>query len=154
MVPGVRAAEQTLRSLGFIHHCASCSYREVEAGILPGAVFCPRCGRKADPIGPLWIGAIADRKLAFLLHQQAEVMRLGSKARLSRLLKMISEEEEVLPHYDYHKEAKRLGVSPPAMDTLLTRLIEAGYAASRAHYSGTALLTDAPVEVFEAELSR
>ncbi|MCQ1538392.1 tRNA (guanine(10)-N(2))-dimethyltransferase [Methanocalculus taiwanensis] len=153
VVPGVRAADRTLASLGFIHQCPHCSFRSVEAGLVPSGRTCPGCSVALLPIGPLWIGDIADRELCLRLLERIPGVEFGSKARLSRLLRILAAELPVLPHYDYHKEAKRLGVSPPAMDILLERLVQKGYGASRAHYSGTAVLTDAPPEVLEEVLS-
>ncbi len=154
MVPGVRAADRTLASLGYIHQCPKCSFRSVEAGLLPSGRTCSRCSLALLPIGPLWIGDIADRALALRLLERMDGMAFGSKARLSRLLRILAGELPNLPHYDYHKEAKKLGVSPPAMDILLERLVQKGYGASRAHYSGTAVLTDAPLEVLGEVLSQ
>ncbi len=153
MVPGVRAADRTLASLGFIHQCPQCSFRSVETGLVASGRTCPRCTVALLPIGPLWIGDIADRELALRLLERVDGMVFGSKARLTRLLRILAGELVNLPHYDYHKEAKKLGVSPPAMEILLKRLSEKGYGASRAHYSGTAVLTDAPLDILEEVLS-
>jgi tRNA (guanine26-N2/guanine27-N2)-dimethyltransferase len=149
MVPGVRAADRTLASLGYIHQCPSCAYREVEVGLLPGAVYCPKCSVKATPIGPLWVRDIIDRELVLRLQEKVGDLTIGSKARLSRLLTILSSELSELPHYDYHRLAKRLRVSPPAMEIFLKELENRGYRSSRAHYSGTAFLTDAPLSVCE-----
>ncbi|RQD82415.1 MAG: tRNA (guanine(10)-N(2))-dimethyltransferase [Methanocalculus sp. MSAO_Arc2] len=152
IVSGVRAADRTLALIGYIHQCPFCSYREVEAAVLPGAIVCPRCARKADPIGPLWIGDIVDREMILQFLERVVDMELGTKKRLTRLLGLLSEEVPVLPHYDYHKQAKRLGATPPAIDILIRRLLEQGYQASRAHYSGTAVLTDAPLDILEGAI--
>jgi len=149
LIPGVRAADRTLASLGYIHQCPSCAFREVEAGMLPGAIICPHCSKKTDPIGPLWIGEIIDREIVGRLLKRIPAMTLGSKARLTRHLTLLLGELPLLPHYDYHLMAKRTGASPPAMEIFLSRLRERGFQASRAHYSGTAVLTDAPLEVIQ-----
>ena len=44
-------------------------------------------------------------------------------------------------------------VSPPAIETVLERLREEGYRASRAHYAGTAVKTDAPLEAVLAAIT-
>jgi tRNA (guanine26-N2/guanine27-N2)-dimethyltransferase len=45
--------------------------------------------------------------------------------------------------------ARDLRVSPPPIDEVLGAVRESGYRVSRAHYSGTAIKTDAPVDVLE-----
>jgi len=149
LIPGVRAADRTRASLGYIHQCPDCAFREVEADLLPGSITCPYCSKKADPIGPLWVGEIINREIVQNLLERIQSMPLGSKARLTRHLTLLLGELPLLPHYDYHLMAKRTGASPPAMDIFLARLRERGYQASRAHYSGTAVLTDAPLDVIQ-----
>jgi tRNA (guanine26-N2/guanine27-N2)-dimethyltransferase len=49
--------------------------------------------------------------------------------------------------------AKALRCSPPPMEIVLGRIRDAGFRVSRAHYSGTAIKTDAPVEEIERAIS-
>ncbi len=77
-------------------------------------------------------GAVADATLA-------------RGTALDRLLALLEAELPTATFYDYHVLAKRQGVSPPAIETVLERLRNEGYRASRAHYAGTGLKTDAPL---------
>ena len=74
---------------------------------------------------------------------------LAEGERLFRLLSLLQEELPTSSHYDYHRMAKALRCSPPPVETVLGRIRDAGYRVSRAHYSGTAIKTDAPVEAVE-----
>lgn len=46
--------------------------------------------------------------------------------------------------YDLNEVAKRAGVSPPKIGTLIDELREAGHFASRTHFSPMGIRTDAP----------
>ena len=70
---------------------------------------------------------------------------LAQGTALDRMLALLEVELPTATFYDYHVLAKRLVVSPPAIETVLERLRKEGYRASRAHYAGTALKTDAPL---------
>jgi tRNA (guanine26-N2/guanine27-N2)-dimethyltransferase len=85
-------------------------------------------------------GAIADATLA-------------QGIALDRLLALLEAELPTATFYDYHVLAKRSGVSPPAIETVLERLRKEGFRASRAHYAGTALKTDAPLAAVMAALT-
>jgi tRNA (guanine26-N2/guanine27-N2)-dimethyltransferase len=49
--------------------------------------------------------------------------------------------------YDYHHIAKLLRCSPPHIDLVLERIRAAGYPATRTHFSGYGIRTNAPLEV-------
>jgi len=74
---------------------------------------------------------------------------LAESPALTRLIQLLREELPTSTHYDYHVVARMLRGSPPPMETVRERLQAAGYQASRAHYSGTALKTDAPIDEVE-----
>ncbi len=97
-------------------------------------------------IGPLWLGAVCDRSVLTRMQEELPPRALGTKTELHRLLSLCAGELDSSFHYDYHQLAKSRGISPPPLDTVLDSLIGEGFHASRAHYSGTALKTDAPAE--------
>ena len=77
---------------------------------------------------------------------------LGTQKDLEKLLLTCREELPLSSHYDYHLLARSLAVSPPPIDTVLEQLRSAGYAASRTHFSGTGVKTDAPLPVLLAAI--
>ncbi|HVN65930.1 MAG TPA: tRNA (guanine(10)-N(2))-dimethyltransferase [Methanomicrobiales archaeon] len=151
--PGARAADRTLDRIGYILQCDRCFHREERAGLVAPCGECP-CGGRFLPIGPLWLGAINDpRTLAAMLDRLPSVPLAGGE-HLYRLLSLLQEELPTSSHYDYHRMAKALRCSPPPMELVLGRLRDAGFHVSRAHYTGTAIKTDAPVGVVERAITR
>jgi tRNA (guanine26-N2/guanine27-N2)-dimethyltransferase len=61
------------------------------------------------------------------------------------VITLCREELDTSSYYDYHVFAQWLKVSPPDIGTVIGRLKGAVYAASRVHYSGYGIKTDAPV---------
>jgi tRNA (guanine26-N2/guanine27-N2)-dimethyltransferase len=94
--------------------------------------------------GPLWLGAVADAGFARTVRR-AVGDEMGTADRARRLLATIESELDTPTHYDQHRLCKQWTRSASGMDEFLERLREAGFEASRAHYSGTAFKTDASV---------
>jgi tRNA (guanine26-N2/guanine27-N2)-dimethyltransferase len=72
---------------------------------------------------------------------------LGSKKDLVRLLDTCRSELPTSSFFDYHHIAKLLGCSPPSLDVVLERIRASGYPATRTHFSGYGIKTEAPLEV-------
>lgn len=145
LLPGVRTADRTLDRIGFILQCPDCLYRTEASGLVAGSRSCEYCGVALDPIGPLWLGGINDGTVLQELQSRIGTIPLGTAAALQRLVAVLGEELPTSSHYDYHQVAKGMKVSPPPIGTVLERLRKLGYRASRAHYAGTAVKTDAPL---------
>jgi tRNA (guanine26-N2/guanine27-N2)-dimethyltransferase len=151
---GTRAADRALDRMGYVHHCPRCSTRKEQKGLIAETSCCPSCRQEMEAIGPLWMGKIADPSI--LQGMQAELpQRVLNTARdLAPLIATCREELPLSYHYDYHKIAQQAGCSPPPVQTVLEELRARGYAATRAHYSGTALKTDAPLDVLSSVIQR
>jgi len=141
--PGVRAADRTLARIGYILQCPNCLYRTEAAGLVASTRICEYCGVALDPIGPLWLGAIQERAILEEMRSRIGQIPLRTAPILQKLIAVLEEEIPTSSHYDYHRVAKEMKVSPPPIETVLERLREGGYRASRAHYAGTAIKTDA-----------
>jgi tRNA (guanine26-N2/guanine27-N2)-dimethyltransferase len=72
---------------------------------------------------------------------------LGTKKDLVQLLDTCRSELPTSSFYDYHHIAKLLGCSPPGIGSVLERIRAAGYPATRTHFSGYGIKTDAPLGV-------
>jgi tRNA (guanine26-N2/guanine27-N2)-dimethyltransferase len=72
---------------------------------------------------------------------------LGTKKDLFRLLETCRSELPTSSFYDYHHIAKLLGRSPPHIGVVIERICAAGYPATRTHFSGYGIRTEAPLEV-------
>jgi tRNA (guanine26-N2/guanine27-N2)-dimethyltransferase len=151
---GAAAADRTLARIGFVHQCPQCPHREEEHGLVARTHICPECGSVLQPIGPLWLGPVSDRPLLASMQENLTGMELGKKAPLQRLIDTCADELDMASFYDYHRLTKQWRVSPPNIATLLKRLQEKGFAASRTHHAGTGFKTDAPVGVLKEVLTR
>lgn len=151
--PGAGAADTTLGRIGYIHQCSSCPGRVEQVGLVAEPEKCPACGGTTVPIGPLWLGCVNDPAMLEAMRTELPSSGLERGTALERLLTTLAGELPTASHYDYHVLAKRVGASPPAIDVFLERLRAGGYTASRAHYSGTAIKTDAPLRAVCAALS-
>lgn len=150
---GAAAADETLARIGYVHQCRSCLGRVEQAGLVAEPVPCPTCGGETVPVGPLWLGALNDPTTIGAMREHVSGSTLEKGTALERLLATLAGELPTATHYDYHVLAKRAGASPPAIETVLETLRSEGYMASRAHYSGTAIKTDAPLERVTAALT-
>jgi tRNA (guanine26-N2/guanine27-N2)-dimethyltransferase len=153
LLDGVQAADRTLDRMGYVKQCPKCPYREESPGIIMESRNCPHCGVSLVPIGPLWLGAINDAILLTQMQERLNGFELGTSKELIKLLEVCIEELSTSSHYDYHVFAKWLKISPPEIGLVITRLRDSGYSVSRAHYSGYAIKTDAPISAISNALS-
>lgn len=144
---GARKADEILEGQGYVSHCFDCE-RRVYAHGMPAEL--PReceCGREYEHAGPLWLGEFAEVEH---LHRVIEVhaVRDFDRAREERdLLEKIAEEADGPPtFYDLHDVSSQAGVSPPKLESVLKELQEKGHFASRTHFSGTGIRTDATLD--------
>jgi len=144
---GAQSADRTIAKIGFVMQCPACAYREEQPGMIPESAVCPHCKKPLVPVGPLYLGKLFDDETMTRMQEQVAVSELGTKKELGKLLEICREELPRSSHYDYHLLAQSLAVSPPRIETVLSTLRSAGYAASRTHFSGTGIKTDAPLPV-------
>ena len=144
------AANDALEELGYVHHCFSCLHRKSESGLIAHPPEdCPACGSRVRTAGPLWLGGVNDA--AFVADVRAELTdEMGSRGRAEALLDTLEGELETPTHYDQHRLCRAWSCSANAMDDFLDDLRAAGFAASRAHYDGTAFKTNASVAEIRA----
>ncbi|MCK9580979.1 MAG: tRNA (guanine(10)-N(2))-dimethyltransferase [Methanoregula sp.] len=144
---GAQAADDTLKHIGFIYQCKKCPYREEEPGLQAHDRTCPHCGVPLQPIGPLWLGSIHNDTIITQLRELAETQDLGTKKDMVKLLDSCREELPTSSFYDYHELAKLKVCSPPNIAVVLDRIRNEGYTATRTHFSGYGIKTEAPLFV-------
>lgn len=147
LLRGAQAADESLKQTGYIHQCRKCPYREEERAILSSTRTCPDCGGPLQPVGPLWLGDLHDRDILPEMRARADDLLTGNTKELIKLLDCCLQELPVAGFYDYHVLARRLRCSPPDITVLLRRIEDAGYPASRTHFSGYGIKTTAPLGV-------
>jgi tRNA (guanine26-N2/guanine27-N2)-dimethyltransferase len=145
--PGAGSADGSVSRIGYILQCRQCPQREERPGILLDAEPCSACGGDTIPIGPLWLGPIQDPEILSDMITSLPGFTLNTKPELMNLLNVLRGELATSSFYDYHLLAKQAKISPGPIADLLSRLRERGYEASRVHYVGTGVKTDAPARV-------
>jgi tRNA (guanine26-N2/guanine27-N2)-dimethyltransferase len=148
---GAKRADEVLAKQGYVSHCVACGRRVLTFGITAKLPAECECGEKLEHAGPAWLGSLMDRGFIQLIISDlaSRNFRLGQRA-LVLLNRCVGEAGGPPMFYDVHEVAKRAGLSPPKLSEIIARLRENGYFASRTHFSGTGLRTDAPI----AELLR
>lgn len=138
---GAHFADKCLENLGYVEHCPVCgSFVCLNDPRPEGA--CRACKCKTVLAGPLWLGSI----------QEADVIRHASavlEGRAERLLETCASEVGVPLYYDHHSICERLHITPSKIDAVVQLLRASGWRASRTHFSGVGIKTDAgigPVE--------
>jgi len=149
LLRGAQAADDTLKHMGFIHQCKNCPYREEQPGLQAHDSACPHCGGQLQAIGPLWLGSIRNEDTVVQMQEAVAGRELGTKKDLVRLLETCRSELPTSSFYDYHHIAKLLGCSPPHIELVLERIRACGYPATRTHFSGYGIRTEAPVEIIK-----
>jgi tRNA (guanine26-N2/guanine27-N2)-dimethyltransferase len=145
---GATRADERVDELGYVDWCGDCYYREVTWGLIADPLDeCPECGGRIRTAGPLYLARPDDPE--FLARVEGALSdELGSHERAEKLLSRIGGELDRPTHYDQHRLYRNWSEPAVGMDEFLDRLHEAGYEASRTHYGGTTLKTDAtPAEM-------
>ena len=146
LTSGARAADDCLEELGYVDSCEDCLWRSATPGLIADPVeTCPVCERdRVLTAGPIWLGAVADA--AFTRSVREHVTDdMGEAKRARKLLGTVAAELDTPTHYDQPRLYKQWSEPAIGMDEFVERLRAAGYAATRAHYRGTAVKTDASI---------
>jgi tRNA (guanine26-N2/guanine27-N2)-dimethyltransferase len=144
---GANRADRAIRHIGYIHQCTSCPHRVEQHGLFPEPEPCSECGGAIVSIGPLWLGEIQDPEIISAMLEGLPNCTLNTARELGSLLTILRDELTTSFFYDYHVLAKRGKVSPKPIDEMIVSLREQGFQASRTHYSGTGIKTDASYRV-------
>jgi tRNA (guanine26-N2/guanine27-N2)-dimethyltransferase len=147
LLRGAHAADETLARIGYILQCPKCPYRIEQQAMFPDVISCPVCGELLHPIGPLWLGCIQDKDTLMQMREQLDTMELGTRKDLGKLIDLCLEELPTSSYYDYHQLAKIAGCSPPSIDRVIAYIMDSGYPATRTHFSGYGIKTEAPPSV-------
>jgi tRNA (guanine26-N2/guanine27-N2)-dimethyltransferase len=142
---GVRFAESSIDSLGYLFYCSRCKVFSYETGFHPVEKSCD-CGKKMKTSGPLWLGEVNEK--SFL----ERMLSFPQTRDTLKLLSLLSDELNAPFYYDVHALSRRTGVAAPPMHLIIRRLEEMDFAASRTHFSGVGVKTNAPVNVVKDTL--
>ncbi|MCL2863132.1 MAG: tRNA (guanine(10)-N(2))-dimethyltransferase [Methanimicrococcus sp.] len=105
--------------------------------------------KRKDPkrkiAGPLWLGPLKDVSFCEEVMAEADSMTLNKKENMNKLISACCAEADIPFFYDQHLLCEKLRISAPPIEPFLEKIREAGYIATRTHFSGTSFKTDAPV---------
>ncbi|HOT07326.1 MAG TPA: tRNA (guanine(10)-N(2))-dimethyltransferase [Methanotrichaceae archaeon] len=135
-LPGARAADKSLLEMGYIHHCRSC--RGWTASPRCRDPGCPTCGGSTIPAGPLWLGKLHDRDTL-----QGALCGLDPDSRAAKILRSCQDELSLPMYYDHHSICQDLRIAPGRIEDVVASLHDCGFSASRTHFSGLGIKTDA-----------
>ena len=157
IIKGVSHADSTMEKMGFISHCIHCGFREWESGLTPEQVFglsgCPNCGKNLKLAGPLWLGRIQEPDFCGAVLKELETRKPGKCKEAMKIVVFCKDELNIPTFYDHHWLCKKNGVSPGPISDLISALKDAGFMASRTHFTGTGVKTDAGINNINDELT-
>lgn len=136
---------ESLLSLGYLYYCEKCKDFSYEKELFPVERSC-RCSAKMKVSGPLWLGGIHVHSLLTKMHTMAQTREE------ERLLKSLSEEVNVPFYFDIHVLAKAIKTTSTGLETIIGKLKERGFTASKTHFSPVSIKTNAPVKVVKKTL--
>jgi tRNA (guanine26-N2/guanine27-N2)-dimethyltransferase len=144
-------ADEAIERLGHVYHCEDCLHRDHEFGLVAHPPeTCPVCeSTRLLVAGPIWLGPVCDPDFARSVREEV-TDDMGTARRARDMLDTVAAELDRPTHYDQHRLCKQWGRSAVSMDEFVAQLRDAGFEATRAHYSGTAFKTDATVEEIRA----
>ena len=140
---GAKMADRCLEKMGYIEHCIKCGC--FKAACNPRPENCVVCGSSTILAGPLWLGQIQDPQVISLAASQISLQNKNAK----KLLEVCGSEADLPLYYDHHRICRRLGITPKKADQVVDALREAGWKASRTHFTGVGIKTDAEVRDVE-----
>ncbi len=143
-------ANRQTRDIGVVLYCPGCQAVQVRSiqDLARQDTFeheTPECRQEARIAGPLWTGPLFDRHF---MQSAEKAMTKGAfefTRRTHRLFdRMLAEcQHTQYPFYDVHVLCDMRGLSPPAIEDVVTALVEQGYLAARTHIRPTGIRTNA-----------
>ncbi len=150
---GAALADQCINKLGYIVQCSRCGDRHVAPGLAPAMLpNCSICGNSLLLAGPLWLGQLHDRQFCTKVIANLEASYFRTSKQAKRIVELCAEELDTVTFFDYHKLLKELQRPPMPIKELIYALRRNGYVASRTHFSGTSVKTDANITTLKGIL--
>jgi len=133
----LRESKKSIKNLGYLLYCPICLNRGF-IGLGECVENC-ECGYRFRVYGPIWLGSIRDEEVVEKMLKYAE-------ENVEKFVRSLSEELDIPLAYNIHSLSKKLKINPPKMENVIESLRERGFKASRAHYSGVVVKTDAKLK--------
>lgn len=146
VIKGAKAADRCLKELGYVEHCPCCGNFILRKEPHPVGQ-CRHCSSRTALAGPLWLGVIQERQVIEMALNWKNLSR-----RATKLLVTCAGEIDAPMYYDHHSICERLHITPGKIDDAIERLQKEGHRASRTHFSGLGIKTDAEIAEVEAAI--
>lgn len=129
-----------IQQQGYIQYCANCHEHQT-SGI--NVQKCS-CGTLMRIAGPMWLGDLWN-------HAVVKKMLPNTTGITRKLIETIHEEADnhVVGFYDLHVLCKKLKSVVPKTETIIAHLTKQGYVATRTHFSGAGIRTNAPLRALK-----
>lgn len=144
---GARKADFSASLLGYVFYCEKCGWRD--SALLNERIIneCPNCSSEIRRAGPLWLGKIVNKEFLTSMSNQ-NTLEFNTHKRIEKLINLLIEESEMpVTYFLVDKICSRLKISPPPISSIIEKLKEAGFKASRTHFNPKGFKTDAPLDV-------
>ncbi len=131
-------------NIGILNYCPYCLEREFSKEFLER---CKHCGEKYKHIFPTWIGKLGDSDFVKRMEKKLEKIDwFKFKDEITGLLRVLKDEFEIKkPYFNTHKIAKVHKVRAIRIDKLVEKLKKNGFKASRTHFLGFGIKTNADI---------
>ncbi|MEM3731636.1 MAG: tRNA (guanine(10)-N(2))-dimethyltransferase [Candidatus Bathyarchaeia archaeon] len=132
-----KAADQSLKNMGYILHCFKCFHRET---VNPSEFFghsrkCCECGSKLYFAGPLWLGKLADKGFCERMLGQSAERKFRHEKRIMKILSLVKcEVDAPATYFVVDKFCDVLGLPVPPIKRVLEALKERGYQTFLTHF--------------------
>jgi len=143
VIKGAAAADRSLQSMGYVEHCNSCGSFALLQEPRPAGI-CPHCRSSTTLAGPLWLGGIQEPSV---ITKALEGDDLADRAK--KILAACLMEVDVPMYYDHHRICEKLKITAGKIDDVILRLRSLGHKASRTHFTGLGIKTDATLAQVE-----
>ena len=138
---GSQHADAMQNKMGYIYHCFSCSSRSY-GNRNDSQQICDKCKKPMKIAGQLWIANIFDTTFVNSMLQTLDNCSVDK--RCNKLLPLASEEVNLPPTYfSVDRIAERLKATPPSISSIIEKLKDSGFTASRTSLKMTGFKTDA-----------
>jgi len=144
---GPKRVDELLAQQGYVSHCKACGRQVISFDIAVELPSTCECGEKLSHAGPMWLGLIMDRGFIQRVVSDLANRNFRLSQQVMVLLNRCIEEADGPPtFYEMNEIAGLAGVQPPKIADVIAKLRGLGYFASRTHFSGTGLRTNAPLD--------
>ncbi|MEM4704570.1 MAG: hypothetical protein QXJ02_05835, partial [Candidatus Bathyarchaeia archaeon] len=143
---GVKNADESLRSMGFVFHCFKCFHREGLHGFSAAGHSgkCSECDAKLVVGGPLWLGKLVDKNFCEFMLDSARKRNFRLSNKIERTLSSaIAQLETIVGYYVVDRLCDVLNLPVPSVARVVDALKKKGFQASPTHFNPKGIKTDA-----------